>query len=48
MEKEVEFQGFPKVARLNRKVIITEKIDGTMQEIADKMGIDVNDLKIKK
>lgn len=25
----VEFKGFPKISRLNREVIITEKIDGT-------------------
>lgn len=25
----IEFQGFPKIARLNRDIIITEKIDGT-------------------
>lgn len=33
MQKELEFQGFPKVARLNREVIITEKIDGTNGQI---------------
>lgn len=25
----MEFQGFPKIARLNRNIVITEKIDGT-------------------
>lgn len=33
MQKELEFQGFPKVARLNRDVIITEKIDGTNAQV---------------
>lgn len=28
-----EFQGFPKIARLNREVIVTEKIDGTNAQI---------------
>jgi len=27
--QEIEFQAWPKIARLNREVIITEKIDGT-------------------
>ena len=25
----IEFKEFPKIARLNREVIVTEKIDGT-------------------
>jgi hypothetical protein len=33
MQKELDFQGFPKVARLNRDVIITEKIDGTNAQV---------------
>lgn len=28
-----EFEGFPKMARLNREIIITEKIDGTNAQI---------------
>jgi len=31
--KEVEFKGFPKIARLSREVVITEKIDGTNAQI---------------
>ena len=30
---EIEFQGFPKIARLSREVIVTEKIDGTNAQI---------------
>ena len=26
---EVEFKAFPKIARLNREIVVTEKIDGT-------------------
>jgi len=33
MEKKLEFQGFPKMARLSREIIITEKIDGTNAQI---------------
>jgi hypothetical protein len=33
METNVEFQGFPKMARLSRDVVITEKIDGTNAQI---------------
>lgn len=29
----IEFKGFPKIARLSRRVIITEKIDGTNAQI---------------
>lgn len=29
----MEFKGFPKIARLNREIIITEKIDGTNAQI---------------
>lgn len=29
MENEVQFQEFPKIARLSREIVITEKIDGT-------------------
>jgi hypothetical protein len=31
---EVEFAGFPKIARLSRECVITEKIDGTNAQIA--------------
>lgn len=31
--KSEEFQGFPKMARLSREVIVTEKIDGTNAQI---------------
>jgi hypothetical protein len=31
--QNVEFNGFPKIARLNREVIVTEKIDGTNAQI---------------
>ena len=27
--EEIEFKGFPKIPRLNREIVITEKIDGT-------------------
>lgn len=30
----MDFQGFPKIARLNREIIVTEKIDGTNAQIA--------------
>jgi hypothetical protein len=30
----MDFQSFPKIARLNREIIITEKIDGTNGQIA--------------
>ena len=30
---QIEFQGFPKIPRLNRDIIITEKIDGTNAQI---------------
>lgn len=33
MINSVEFQGFPKIARLSREVIVTEKIDGTNAQI---------------
>lgn len=33
MIRKFEFQGFPKVARLSREIIITEKIDGTNAQI---------------
>lgn len=33
MEKNLEFQGFPKMARLSREISITEKIDGTNAQI---------------
>ena len=29
----MEFQGFPKIARLNREVVVTEKIDGTNAQV---------------
>jgi hypothetical protein len=29
----IEFQGFPKIARLSREVILTEKIDGTNAQV---------------
>lgn len=29
----MEFKGFPKIARLNREIIVTEKIDGTNAQI---------------
>ena len=25
----MEFEGFPKIARLSREIVVTEKIDGT-------------------
>ena len=33
LNKELNFIGFPKIARLNRQVIVTEKIDGTNAQI---------------
>lgn len=33
MEKNLEFQEFPKMARLSRDIIITEKIDGTNAQL---------------
>lgn len=33
MEDKIEFQEFPKIARLSRDIIITEKIDGTNAQI---------------
>ena len=33
MSSILEFQGFPKIARLSREVIITEKIDGTNAQV---------------
>ena len=33
MSQVIEFQDFPKIARLSREVIITEKIDGTNAQI---------------
>lgn len=33
MTENLEFQGFPKIARLSREIIITEKIDGTNAQI---------------
>ena len=33
-ETTTEFQGWPKIARLNRQVTITEKIDGTNAQVA--------------
>ncbi len=33
MDKMVEFTGFPKMARLSRECIVTEKIDGTNAQI---------------
>lgn len=32
-ESAIEFQAFPKMARLNRDIIITEKLDGTNAQI---------------
>lgn len=37
-----EFVGFPKIARLNREVIVTEKVDGTNALI--RVTDDVNDI----
>lgn len=31
--RQPEFQGFPKISRLNRDIIITEKIDGTNAQV---------------
>lgn len=31
--EDIEFRGFPKIARLSREIIITEKIDGTNAQI---------------
>ena len=33
MEQNLEFREFPKIARLSREVIISEKIDGTNAQI---------------
>lgn len=33
MREEVEFRPFPKIARLSREIVITEKIDGTNAQI---------------
>ena len=33
MENKLEFQEFPKIARLSRDVIVTEKIDGTNAQV---------------
>ncbi len=30
---EIEFEAFPKIARLSRPIIVTEKIDGTNAQI---------------
>ena len=29
----IQFEGFPKIARLNREIVITEKIDGTNAQV---------------
>lgn len=29
----IEFEGFPKIARLNREIIVTEKLDGTNAQV---------------
>ena len=29
----MDFQGFPKIARLSREVIVTEKLDGTNAQV---------------
>ena len=34
----IDFEGFPKIARLSREIIITEKIDGTNAQIV--IGVD--------
>lgn len=33
MSEEIEFEAFPKMARLSREIVITEKIDGTNAQI---------------
>jgi len=33
MNTEVPFVGFPKMARLSREIVITEKLDGTNAQI---------------
>lgn len=39
---EILFEGFPKIARLNRDCVVTEKIDGTnAQVIVDVLGMRV-------
>jgi len=40
----MEFQGFPKIARLSRNMVITEKIDGTNAQVSIvQMGEDFDD-----
>src|SRR5882762_4949927 len=44
-ESDIEFQGFQKIARLNRDIVVTEKIDGTNGAIGIKfwavdLGVD--------
>lgn len=41
METNLEFQGFPKMARLSRDIIITEKIDGTNAQLLITDGGDI-------
>jgi hypothetical protein len=36
----MEFQGYPKMARLSREVVITEKIDGTNAQIYIEQAVD--------
>lgn len=33
MREEIEFKEFPKIARLSREIIVTEKVDGTNAQI---------------
>ena len=33
MTSDFEFQGFPKIARLSREIVVTEKIDGTNAQV---------------
>lgn len=37
LEPEVAFQEFPKIARLNREIVVTEKIDGTNGQVVFEM-----------
>lgn len=39
-----EFQGWPKIARLSREIIVTEKIDGTNAAILIEQGREVTEL----
>jgi hypothetical protein len=40
MKPEIEFKEFSKIFRLNREVIVTEKIDGTNAEWKGKVSVE--------